>query len=85
MKVIEWLLVILRIGNKINGKIIGIFDNNLIIENLNIVDLFILVFNWVVLDEVIVSLNIVLENINRSLCFMKEEFSCFVISKYGFD
>lgn len=85
VKAIEWLSVTLRIGNKTNGKIIGIFDNNLTIENPNTVDLFTPVFNRVASDEVTVSLNTALENINRSLCSTKEEFSCSVTSKYGSD
>lgn len=85
VKAIEWLSVTLRIGNKTNEKIIGTFDNNLTIENPNTVDLFTPVFNRVASDEVTVSLNTALENINRSLCSTKEEFSCSVTSKYGSD
>lgn len=79
VKATEWFSVSLVI----DGKEIGIFYNDSSFENSSTVDLFAPVFNLVSFDEVTVSLNVSLENMNSTLCSTEVEFTCYVTNKPG--
>lgn len=80
VKATEWFSVSLVI----DGKEIGIiFYNDSSFQNSSTVDLFVPVFSLVSSDEVRVSLNASLENMNLTLCSTLLQFTCFVTSKHG--
>lgn len=70
----------------IDGKEIGMFyyNNDSNFQNSSTVDLFAPVFSLVSSDEVRVSLNVSLENMNSTLCSTVVQFTCSVTNKHGF-
>lgn len=83
VKAAEWLSVALKIGNETTQETIGMFHRDSNVQNLTIVNLFAPVFNQEDSDEVTVSLNVSLENMDLSLCSTDKHFTCSVTSKYG--